>query len=109
MKKYILQDTEAGNVINEFIYLTDAENSLKEFEETDKLNGEYTPDFYEIKEVREPATLLTENQKISLQQFIFANLLMADEIGLGEVNECRDTAQFIVEEWANDNNITFID
>lgn len=109
MKKYVLRDKEAGNFINEYLTLQDAENSLKDFESIDKANNEYTPDFYEIKEVNDPATYLSEKQKTSLQEFIYINLVMADNVGLGEVNECKDTAQYIVEEWANDNGIVFID
>ena len=109
MKKYVLRDKEAGNYINEYLTLQDAENSLKDFESIDKANNEYTPDFYEIKEVNDPTTYLTKRQKTSLQGFIYINLIMAESVGLGDINECGDTAQYIVEEWANDNGIVFID
>jgi len=108
MKKYILQDREAGNVINTYPTLQDAERDLKDYETQDKRNNEYTPDFYEIKEYI-PASTLTENQKTLLQEIIFQKLIESDDIGLGELGECTDEAERIVEEWAEKANITFID
>ena len=50
MKTYRIQDREAGNVIETGLTLNEAEKMLHEFEETDKNECNYTPDFYEIKE-----------------------------------------------------------
>lgn len=50
MKKYIIRDREAGNEITYFFNLTDAQRMLEAFEEEDKADGTYTPDFYEIVE-----------------------------------------------------------
>ena len=119
MKKYVLRDKEAGNFINEYLTLQDAENSLKDFESIDKANNEYTPDFYEIKEVNDPATYLTEKQKESLQDEIY-NTLMAikmydtegnevEIMGMGEMGEAHDEAERIADQWANNNGIVFID
>ena len=47
---YIIRDREAGNVIDEFRTLEMAEKVLREYEEEDKKNREYTKDFYEIVE-----------------------------------------------------------
>lgn len=47
-KKYVIQDRQAGNVIDEFDSLESAENALKLYEMDDKNNGDYEPDFYEI-------------------------------------------------------------
>lgn len=48
MGKYVIRDREAGNVIDEYNTLQEAEQVLAQFEEEDKKNGVYTPDFYEI-------------------------------------------------------------
>ena len=48
MKKYIIQDKEAGNIIESNLTLEKANELLKLYEETDKKEGNYTPDFYEI-------------------------------------------------------------
>jgi len=49
-KKYKIQDKEAGNVIENNLTLEDAIRILKEYEETDRKEGNYSPDFYEIVE-----------------------------------------------------------
>lgn len=46
--KYILRDREAGNTIAEFAVQEEAELALQEYEEEDKRDGTYEPDFYEI-------------------------------------------------------------
>lgn len=46
--KYIIRDREAGNKIAEFNTLEEAQSELKKFEESDKKEGTYTEDFYEI-------------------------------------------------------------
>ena len=48
--KYILRDREAGNAIEEFFTREEAEQALKEYEEEDKREGIYEPNFYEITE-----------------------------------------------------------
>lgn len=48
--KYIIRDREAGNIINTFSTYKEAEKMLNEYEEQDKKDGYYTPNFYEIKE-----------------------------------------------------------
>lgn len=50
MKKYLIQDREAGNVIEECDTLEEAEKVLAEYEAEDEKDGTYTPDFYEIVE-----------------------------------------------------------
>ena len=50
MKNYKIQDREAGNVIETGLTLEEAEKLLAQFEEEDKQDGTYTPDFYEIVE-----------------------------------------------------------
>lgn len=49
-KEYIIRDREAGNEIARFDTLEEAEQELVAYEEEDRRNGEYTPDFYEIVE-----------------------------------------------------------
>ena len=46
--KYIIQDREAGNFIDEFATLEEAEERLMEYEREDIQQGCYEPDFYEI-------------------------------------------------------------
>lgn len=48
MNKWIIQDREAGNFIDEFNSLVDAEIALTQYEEDDKNEGIYKEDFYEI-------------------------------------------------------------
>ena len=48
MKKYLTACKENGDLIDEFNAFEDAVNAIKEYEDTDKENGTYTPDFYEI-------------------------------------------------------------
>lgn len=51
MKKYKIQDREAGNVIEKNLTLSQAQKLLKKYESTDKKEKTYSPDFYEIKEM----------------------------------------------------------
>lgn len=41
-------DRETGTFIDEFYYLEDAKKAILEYEDEDRRNGEYTPDFYDI-------------------------------------------------------------
>lgn len=50
MTKYIIQDREAGNKIEEFDTLEQAEQELANYEKQDKKDGSYAPNFYEIVE-----------------------------------------------------------
>lgn len=50
MKKYIIRDREAGNVIDSFNTLNEAKAELNAYEKEDMDDGTYTPDFYEIVE-----------------------------------------------------------
>lgn len=47
-EKYIIRDRETGTEIDEFDTYEEAENELIRYEETDKNDGNYTIDFYEI-------------------------------------------------------------
>jgi hypothetical protein len=107
MKIYTIQYKEAGNKISEHTNEREAYTTLKVYVDQDILNDIFVPDFYEIKEVE--ITVLTEKQKTSLQEIIFQKLIESDEIGLGEIGECRDEAERIADQWANDNGIVFID
>ena len=50
MKKYIIQDREAGNFIDEFDTLEAAQAELNRYELSDKADGIFEEDFYEIVE-----------------------------------------------------------
>lgn len=45
---YITRDREAGNIIDEFKSLADAEAAIKRYEAEDQKQGVYEADFYEI-------------------------------------------------------------
>ena len=47
--RYKVQDREAGNVIDYFFTKEDADEAVAMFEENDKEDGTYTPDFYDVK------------------------------------------------------------
>lgn len=49
-KEYAIRDREAGNVIDVFGSLKEAEEELARYEAIDEKEGTYTPDFYEIVE-----------------------------------------------------------
>ena len=51
MKKYITRDREAGNVIDEFLTREEAEKAVALYEEADREDETYTPDFYEVAEI----------------------------------------------------------
>ena len=48
MQTYKIQDREAGNVIETGLTFTEAQTILNKFEDTDREEGIYVPDFYEI-------------------------------------------------------------
>jgi|LakMenE18May11ns_1017448.scaffolds.fasta_scaffold9701880_5 hypothetical protein len=50
---YNIQDREAGNIIVSGLTLKNAQNFLRGYEETDRANHEFTPNFYEIGEDEE--------------------------------------------------------
>lgn len=45
---YVIRDREAGNELDEFETMEEALEELARYEEIDKMDGDYTPDFYEI-------------------------------------------------------------
>jgi hypothetical protein len=49
-KTYKIADKEAGNKIESGLTLEEAKRMILEFEQEDKKNGEYTPNFYLISE-----------------------------------------------------------
>lgn len=49
-ESYKIQDREAGNLIHSGLTKSRADELLKQFEELDKKEGTYTPNFYEIVE-----------------------------------------------------------
>ena len=50
MKKYIIQDSETGTFIDQFNTYQEAQKELERYENEDKKDGTFTPDFYEIVE-----------------------------------------------------------
>ena len=47
-KRYIVRDREAGNPIDEFATLEEAETTVEEFEAEDEKDGVFELNFYEI-------------------------------------------------------------
>lgn len=47
MSRIVVRDTEAGNIICEVNSVEDGRNVIASYEETDKADGTYTPEFYE--------------------------------------------------------------
>jgi hypothetical protein len=45
---YVIRDREAGNEIAKFDHYYEALNALAVYEDEDRRDGTYTPDFYEI-------------------------------------------------------------
>lgn len=50
MSKYIIRDREAGNVIDTFNSLTEAQDLVTQWEEEDRADGIFVQDFYEVVE-----------------------------------------------------------
>lgn len=48
MRKYIVRDSEAGNIIDRFNTVADALNAIEVYEADDKADGIYEEGFYEI-------------------------------------------------------------
>ena len=61
MEKYFIQDREAGNIIDEYATLAEAHAALDAFEAEDEKNWTYTPEFYEIKGVRESYVVIKDD------------------------------------------------
>lgn len=51
--RFVIQDSEAGNIITGFDTLESAEAELEKYEEEDRKNGTYVEGFYEISERNE--------------------------------------------------------
>lgn len=49
--KYVIRDREAGNIIEGFKTLEKAKKALEKFEKTDKKEGTFEENFYEIAEI----------------------------------------------------------
>ena len=47
----VTRDREAGNIIENFATKKEAEKAILSYEKTDKNEGTYTPDFYEVAEI----------------------------------------------------------
>ena len=78
MAKYIIQDREAGNIIDEFNTLEEAQQELEKYERQDKQDKCYSRNFYEIVERQDRSDLVT---------YIRDNL---DEIDVAEIDIAID-------------------
>lgn len=93
MKTYKIQDKEAGNVIENGIEKYSlALQKLADFENEDKKEGNYTPDFYEIKEEeKEPFRF---DLTIPLLGIIILLILGATSCSRGGYG-CKGTGKYI--------------
>lgn len=48
---------------------------------------------------------ITKKQYDSLTLFIYLSLISNPEMGLGEINDCKEEANRIVNQWMEDNGI----
>lgn len=48
VRNYAVRDREAGNIIEYVSSLEEGKNLIKEFEMLDKMEMNYTPNFYEV-------------------------------------------------------------
>lgn len=53
MKKIVIRDREAGNIIEVFQTREEAEKMLLEYEKQDKKDGIYEANFYEVAEIED--------------------------------------------------------
>lgn len=51
---------------------------------------------------------ITEQQFNSLADIIYETLIQMPDMGMGEMGECRDTAESIINEWAEKEGIEII-
>ncbi len=66
--KIFTADRECGNIIDRFETIEDAMNAIKSYEEEDKKNGDYTPDFYDI--VDENIRSLYDSDEMKLINYV---------------------------------------
>lgn len=59
-----------------------------------------------IKKTEDRITTLSAKQYKSLEDGIYATLISAPDMGMGEMGECRDEAERIIKEWADNEQIT---
>lgn len=66
MKKYVTRDKEAGNIIEYFNTKEEAEQAIEDYERSDKNEGIYEADFYEVAELNEDErTMKTVNERMN--------------------------------------------
>ena len=51
--RFVTRDREAGNIIDEFKTMEEAEAAVLAYEEEDRKLGAYEPDFYEVAEIED--------------------------------------------------------
>jgi hypothetical protein len=51
MRKYVTRDKEAGNIIEYFNTKEEAQQAIEDYERSDKIEGIYEADFYEVAEL----------------------------------------------------------
>lgn len=54
-------------------------------------------------------TILPDRLRESLEKKIYDLLMESDNMDMGEMGNCRESAEALVREWAEENNIEFTD
>ena len=93
MKTYKIQDKEAGNVIVRGIKRYSlAMMMVQDFEEEDKKEGNYTPNFYEIKEEeKEPFSIDLTIPLLGIVIILLLGISSCSREGYG----CKGTGKYI--------------
>lgn len=98
--KYIIRDREAGNVIDRFGTLEEAQAELARYEAEDRAEGTYEEDFYEI--ITEPMTIKEAREAAGLTRPHMAELFRIPYRTLQnwELNErqCPEWAELLIVE-----------
>lgn len=63
MERYIIRDAEAGNLIEKAETMEEALDIIAYYEEEDKTEGTYTPNFYEVVETEAEQVLFIEGNR----------------------------------------------
>jgi hypothetical protein len=88
--KYFIQDSEAGNVIDKYITLSEAKKDLLKFEKDDKKEGIYKQNFYEIKSVNNKKNVGTIKKKAASKRISAIKII---EKGESKSTKAKSTYQ----------------
>lgn len=98
MAKWIIQDREAGNFIDDFSTLIDAEIAVGNYESADKREGIYKEDFYEIVYDGIKYTDLCTTAKITCMSEFLDKIVPYDwdDINEGDIADLEDNILYTI-------------